>query len=243
MNAQLNWYSASHSDVGCVRKVNEDACLDRPDAGVWAVADGMGGHQSGDLASGMIVNALRDVPAPERLSELVDLVDDRIIEVNRRLREEAASRGADQMIGSTVVALLARGRHGVCLWAGDSRLYRLRDGVMQQLSRDHSQVEEMIALGEVLREDAESHPFANVITRAVGASDELIVDVDLLELRPGDVYLLCSDGLFKELRESEIAVMLGQGGPETCTRNLISLALERGSRDNVTVVVVQISAT
>ncbi len=236
---ELQWRSSARSDVGCVRKINEDAYLDSGHIGLWAVADGMGGHAAGDLASSSIVAALADIPPPDSLSQLVDAVEDQLLTVNRQLRETAARRDG-RMIGSTVVALLIWRRHCACLWAGDSRIYRLRAGKLEQLTSDHSQVEEMIERGELLREDAASHPAANVITRAIGADDELCVDVVLYDVEPGDRFLLCSDGLYKEIADEEFAIHLATRDAEQAGRDLLSLALERGARDNVTIIVVQV---
>ncbi len=234
----FRWTSAGISDVGKIRKINEDAFADRPDIGLWVVADGMGGHDAGDFASRAIVDSLQQVGLYRRLSTFIDAVEDCLLQVNRDLIEEAEKREASTTIGSTVVTLLAVQDYCGCLWAGDSRAYRLRDGQLQAVSQDHSQVEELIEQGLLLREDAEAHPAANVITRAVGAAEELFVDVELVELQDGDRFLLCSDGLFKEVSEPEIAQQLRQGSCQGVCRDLVQLALERGSRDNVTVIVV-----
>ena len=238
----FRWESAGITNVGKVRSINEDALGERPDVGLWVVADGMGGHHAGDLASQSIVNGLQEVPASTQLSRFVDDVEDKLLLVNRSLLQEAAAREGSVTIGSTVVVLLAQKRHCACLWAGDSRAYRLRDGAMQPISRDHSQVEELIAEGVLLREDAESHPAANVITRAVGADESLFVDIQVEKLHDGDRYLLCSDGLFKEVSETEIAGLIKEGNCQDVCDRLIELALERGARDNVTVIVVDFSA-
>ncbi|VAW79432.1 Protein serine/threonine phosphatase PrpC, regulation of stationary phase [hydrothermal vent metagenome] len=234
----FQWISAGITDVGKVRKINEDAFTDRPDNGLWVVADGMGGHAAGDFASQAIVESLNQVGQHERLSLFIDEVEDRLLKVNQALIDEAASREESTTIGSTVVALIALEKHCACLWAGDSRAYRLRGGQMTPVSQDHSQVEELIEQGMLLREDAESHPAANVITRAVGADEQLFVDVELVELQDGDRFLLCSDGLFKEVSEPEIAEHMQRGSSQELCHDLIELALERGSRDNVTVVAV-----
>jgi serine/threonine protein phosphatase Stp1 len=235
---EIRWVSAALTDVGKVRKINEDACAAWPDNGIWVVADGMGGHDAGDLASSSIVEALGRIDHQSSLSDMVDRVDDALIEVNRALLAEAATRGEDTTIGSTVVVVLACGRHCACLWAGDSRIYRLRDGRLRQISQDHSQVMDMVEQGLILREDAESHPAANVVTRAVGAAQELFMDVEVEELNPGDRYLLCSDGLTKEVQEPEIAQYMQQGSCSDVCDRLVGLTLERGSRDNVSVVVI-----
>ncbi len=235
----FRWSSACLSDVGAVREINEDACLELPQIGVWVVADGMGGHAAGELASGMIINALRNVFSSSGLTELLDDVEGRLLDVNARLISEAARRGGDVTIGSTVAVLLAKHRRCVCLWAGDSRIYCYRDGRLARLTRDHSQVEEWIEQGHLLREDAENHPSANVITRAVGAANELNLDADFYDLSHRDRFLLCSDGLYKELSESEIRDQMSRGNCAEVCRNLVRLALDRGCRDNVTVVVVE----
>jgi len=237
----LNWSSTSRTDVGMVRELNEDALLDRPAIGLWVVADGMGGHTAGDVASQMIRDRLAEIEAPESLSSFVDTVEGRLMEVNATLRE-MASRGEQQTIGSTVVALLAHGRHAVCLWAGDSRAYRLRDQRLEQVSEDHALVQELVAKGVLTPEQAAGHPQANLVTRAVGAGDLLLVDAEIVELRAGDRFLLCSDGLDKELSAADIGELLGRRDGGNASEALVDLALERGSRDNVSVVAVEIDA-
>jgi len=238
---ELKWSSSSRSDVGMVRELNEDAVLDRSAAGLWVVADGMGGHTAGDVASQMIRDRLAEIESPGSLSVLVDAVEGRLMEVNTTLRD-MASRGEHQTIGSTVVALLAHGSHAVCLWAGDSRAYRLRDQRLEQVSEDHALVQELMAKGVLSPEQAANHPQANLVTRAVGAGDQLYVDAEIVELRAGDRFLLCSDGLDKELSEAEIGELLGSREGINTSEALVNLALERGSRDNVSVVTVDIDA-
>jgi serine/threonine protein phosphatase PrpC len=234
----FRWQSAATTDLGKVREINEDAYANCPEIGLWAVADGMGGHLAGDLASGTIVGALKRIEKPGKLSEFVDKVEDCLLDVNKRLVNQASSDGRSATIGSTVAILLAEQDHCVCLWAGDSRVYRLRDHKMQSITQDHSEVEEMIEQGQLLRENAEAHPAANVITRAVGAAEELFIDVELERLQDGDRYLLCSDGLYKEIAEEEICEYLQRGSCSDACRELIGAALQRGSRDNVTALVV-----
>lgn len=237
--AQLTWHSASLSHVGRVRKLNEDSVLDRPDLGLWVVADGMGGHSAGDLASQMIVNALTRLKPQRQLSMLVDFVEHSILAVNNRLVELAKAQ--DQTIGSTVVTMLACESHCAYLWAGDSRLYRLRRGELVQLTTDHSQIERYIEQGLLERADANGHPAGNLVTRAVGATEELFLDIDMGELARGDCYLLCSDGLDKHLSYEEIAARLGSVDPQTDARRLIELTLARGAVDNVSACVVHIA--
>ncbi len=242
MSAQrhLNGWSASLSDVGAKRTVNEDSFLERalPEGGVWVVADGMGGHHAGDVASRMVVDSLRSIPAPSNLSALIDDAEARLHEVNRNLCQLAARSEPAQTIGATVAGLLRYRRQGACVWAGDSRVYRLRDGVLECLTRDHTEVEDLIAEQRLSREEAAMYPKSNVITRAVGGAQELCLDVRFAELCDADRYLLCSDGLYNEVREPQICDVLSRGDAAAAAQALIRLTLEHGARDNVTVVVV-----
>ena len=239
--ADLSWQSAARSDPGRVRSVNEDACLEHSHIGLWAVADGMGGHEAGDVASRMIVDALAQVGRRPRLGELADAVEAELEQVNATLLAMAAEGGGERVIGSTVAVLLALRRHGMVMWAGDSRVYRLRGGVLARLTRDHSEFEDLLDEGLVNPEEAETHPSGNVITRAVGGGEDLALDSVRVDIIGGDRFLLCSDGLYKELEEPEIGERLARGGAREACAALVDTALARGSRDNVTVVVVQFS--
>ncbi len=222
-----------------VRQINEDACLDRPDAGLWVVADGMGGHTAGDTASTMIVDTLAAMNPPAALGELIDEIEDRLLAVNDSLRAMAATREA-QTIGSTVAALIASGRLGVCAWAGDSRIYRCRDGGIEQVTQDHALVEELVERGVLTRDQAVGHPQGNLVTRAVGAAEQLWLDLEILELRDGDTFILCSDGLDKELTAEEIAEVVARDNDRPVSEVLVDIALSRGCRDNITVIAVDI---
>ena len=232
------WTSTGITHVGMVRQLNEDQVLDMPEIGLWVVADGMGGHEAGEVASNMIVDRLKTLTSSERVSDSVNQVEDILLEVNDTLIEMATKDGEEKTIGSTVVALIAHKNHCVCIWAGDSRAYRFRDGMLKQISQDHSHVEELIEQGVIDRSEAATHPAANVITRAVGAHDVLYLDVEIQEIVAGDRYLLSSDGLDKEVTEEEMAKHLAEGDTNEACNNLINLTLERGSRDNVTVIVI-----
>jgi protein phosphatase len=236
----LHWSSASRTDVGMVRKLNEDSVLDLPELGLWMVADGMGGHAAGDFASGAIVSGLASIPPPASLGDLLGEVRQRLQTVNRQLNEEARTR-REQVIGSTVVALLAFGGHGVVVWAGDSRAYRYRRGELIQLTRDHSQVEELVRLGLLTPDGVEGHPAANVITRAVGVAEFLDLDSEMFTLAEDDTYLLCSDGLYRELDEDAIKACLAPGDCRQSCDRLIESALARKARDNVSVIVVRMT--
>jgi protein phosphatase len=238
-NAPFAWTSNARSDPGLVREANEDACLDRPDLGLWAVADGMGGHSAGDVAANAIVERLGRIASPSSLSGLVTNVELAVLEVNARLRE-LGRRPVQRTIGSTVAILAAYESHGVCVWAGDSRIYRYRQGALEQLTQDHALVEDLIEQGYLQRADAALHPQSNLVTRAVGATEDLRLDLEIVELADQDVFVLCSDGLDKEVSDEDIAAALANGSRSS--EWLVELALERGGRDNVTVVLVEVRA-
>jgi protein phosphatase/serine/threonine-protein phosphatase Stp1 len=223
------------TDVGTVRSRNEDAFIDRTDIGLWAVADGAGGHGAGDVASAAVIAALAalpvDLPPAEKLAE----VRGRLAEVHAALQQQAEG-SASGIIATTVVVMLAHGDHFACLWAGDSRAYLLRDGAFSRITRDHSLVQELVDQGTLAEEDAEKHPQANVITRAVGGGGELELDKVSGRFAAGDLVLLCTDGLFKALPEHVIGELLMAGaGPE----QLLAKAIENHARDNVTAVTIQ----
>lgn len=235
----IAWKSCALTNPGAVREVNEDAIIEVPDAQLWAVADGMGGHHVGDVASNKIIGALEYLETDQRMSDFVSNVEDRLISVNEQLGEYAEVMLDEGTIGSTVVALLIRDRLGVCVWVGDSRLYRFRNNVLSQLSRDHSQVQEMISMGMLTEEEAQGHPQGNVITRAVGAEPEIFVDLNAFSIYLGDLFLLCSDGLYNAVSEEDIALILSAREIETAAQNLIDKALENGAPDNVSVILVR----
>lgn len=234
---QFRWTSASRSHVGLVRKINEDACLEQPERGIWVVADGMGGHTLGDVASRMVIDTLRSIPSPDSLVQFTSDVRDALQAVNRQLRVEAVRRDA-RIIGSTVVVLLAHGGDCTYLWAGDSRLYLYRNGRLVQLTRDHSQLEELRSKGNIGPGDVVNHPARNVITRAVGAADTLDLEEESMALGNGDMFLLCSDGLSNGVNEQEMHAALAHGDCDKATEALLDMALRRGGRDNISVVVV-----
>jgi serine/threonine protein phosphatase PrpC len=232
--------SAARTHPGRVRTRNEDAVLNRGEIGLWAVADGMGGHSRGDWASAQVVHHLSQVPSPSSASQFLNDVRAAIHAAHDEIRAAVEGGASEGVIGCTVVAVMMFGHHFACLWAGDSRLYRLRGGRLQQLSRDHSRVQEMIDANLLSPAEAHAHPHANIITRAVGVGD---LELDLLteQLDVGDAMLLCTDGLDKMVSDDDIAECLAGRPPEEAANALIERALERGGRDNVTVVVISYS--
>ncbi len=237
--ARLTFDSAARTHVGKVRKLNEDAFCDRNELGLWAVADGMGGHQAGDVASGLIVDALERVDDVSSGYALLEDVRQSIQRVNRTLIARAAVMAPGTLIGSTLVALVVYADYYACLWAGDSRAYLLRDGRLEQITRDHSRKQELIDSGSLSRLEARSYTRSNVITRAVGVSDRLALDMQQGALQVDDVFLLCSDGLTGALDDRTIAAILDQPSLQAAADTLIARTLEQGARDNVTVVLVR----
>lgn len=236
--SQFRWTSAALSHVGLVRELNEDSCLELPQKGLWAVADGMGGHSLGDFASYLVVDNLNQIDTPDRIGKFVNAVRQKLQEVNRRLREEADVRDVS-LIGSTVVVLLTCERSCGYLWAGDSRLYLFRNGSLKQLTRDHNQVEELRARGALPPEDSTDFPSRNMITRAVGAMDTLDLDEKTMKVEDGDMFLLCSDGLSNEVSDRDICSALLAGNCRQAAESLLAIALKQGGRDNISVVVVR----
>lgn len=229
--------SAGVSDVGKARTTNEDSMLEMADRGIWAVADGVGGQDAGDVASRMLTDALRQVHGGD-LQARIDDARCRIEDVDRHLRHLAA-RPVDAMASASTIVVLAAGADGgAFVWAGDSRIYRLRDGRLEQCTKDHSLVQSMVDDGRLSAADARAHAKRNVITRAVGGGAELCLDVAYADVQFGDRYLLCSDGVHGSLDDAEIADVLRQGSCDTASVALVNLVLARGAPDNTTAVVV-----
>lgn len=234
------WRSAARTDTGKVRARNEDAFLALPEQGLWVVADGMGGHQNGALASRLIVEQLAEPSAgdlPQRLAELRK----RLHELNRRLGQELTVTAAhpDPVIGSTVVALLIEGDRAACVWAGDSRCYLWRGSRLYQLSRDHSLLQQLIDEQQLSPAEAARHPAAHALTRAIGASDELKLEILELDILPGDAFLLCSDGLYQGLSADELGAALNLPSPQLTLNRLFQQALDGPARDNLSAVVIR----
>ena len=234
------WRSAARTDTGKVRARNEDAFLALPEQGLWVVADGMGGHQNGALASRLIVEQLAEPSAgdlPQRLDELRK----RLHSLNRRLGQELTVTAAhpDPVIGSTVVALLIEGDRAACVWAGDSRCYLWRGSRLYQLSRDHSLLQQLIDEQQLSPSEAARHPAAHALTRAIGASEELKLEILELDILPGDAFLLCSDGLYQGVSVDDLGAALNLPSPQLTLNRLFQQALDGPARDNLSAVVIR----
>lgn len=233
----------ARTHCGTARSHNEDAFLDAPDSGMWAVADGAGGHEAGEVASDLVIQSLASIPPSLSADEALAQVRLRVAAAHLALRERAARMGENVTIATTVVVLIVRQGHFACLWAGDSRGYLLRNGHLAQITRDHSLVQEMVDAGALLESEAEAHPHANVITRAVGADTEMLeLDKVTGRLLPGDRFMLCSDGLTKVLGSSAIEAKLADPSVTEPADALLEAALASRTPDNVTAVVVDVAA-
>ncbi|KTW09914.1 PP2C family protein-serine/threonine phosphatase [Sphingomonas sanguinis] len=236
MNMPLRLVSTATTHPGLVRRVNEDRHCERPQDGLWVVADGMGGHAHGDWAAHAVVQALEGVELPADFDAAVQTVADGVHSANRRIWAEAQRR--EQQMGSTVVALLIRDDRFAALWVGDSRAYLLRDDMLVPLTRDHSQVQEMVDRGLIAPEDAAHHPRGHVLARAIGVGARIAVDVVADSVEPGDRFLLCSDGLSGPVVDEELRQSLSRSSPSEAVEALLAQALARGAPDNVTAIVV-----
>jgi serine/threonine protein phosphatase PrpC len=238
----MRFECVSRTHVGLKRKINEDSVLADPTRGLWAVADGMGGHEAGEVASAMVTDALRCLPETDDIDELARSAVQALRQVNRELIDLAASgnRERKSTIGTTVVGLAIADGSYRCFWTGDSRGYRLHDGEIARVTHDHSLVQELVDAGMLRAEDADSHEQANLITRAVGTDANLDVEIVKGEVRTGDQFLLASDGLTRVVPDGELAAELGRASPAEAADNLIETVLARGAPDNVSLVIVRV---
>ena len=231
----LTVLSEGLTDVGKKRLHNEDSFYASDDQCLWFVADGMGGHNAGDFASQSLVNdAEAFFTGSDLIEESAKNIEEIIQQTNLNLIKKAESIANETVIGATIALLISKDNQGIILWAGDSRIYRLRSGNIEQLSTDHSLVNDMIEQNMIKPEEAGTHPEKNKITRAVGYDKDLVLDYRKLSILPGDRYILCSDGLSKELSDDEILSIASSGSTAVTNQTLMQQALEKGGRDNVT---------
>lgn len=236
MSETLELVATATTHPGRVRQNNEDAFCARPDAGLWAVADGMGGHERGEFASSALVEALGAAAIPDAFDAACRAIAEAIQAANSRIHDQDAE-GKAQM-GSTIVALFARERNFALFWAGDSRAYLLRGGELRRLTRDHTQVQGLIDRGIMTEAEAAGHPMSHVLARAVGVEPRVEIDVVIDAIQPDDVFLLCSDGLHGTMGEDEIRAFLGAAADRAVVDEMVGRTLELGAPDNVTVVTI-----
>ncbi|MER9423542.1 protein phosphatase 2C domain-containing protein [Mesorhizobium sp. M0317] len=235
-DAAFESYGVSHK--GCVRDHNEDSFLVEPRIGLWVVADGMGGHEAGEVASASIVEHLATIGIASSAPDLRARFEDRLNRAHAEIRRISRSRGVT--IGSTVAALLAMDGRFACLWSGDSRVYLVRNAAISQISRDHTEVQELLDSGAISAAEAENWPRRNVITRAIGVNDEIAIDFQQGETLAGDIFILSTDGLTAHVSDAEIAAAVLSAAPQAACEKLLTMVLERGGTDNVTIVLVKI---
>ncbi len=233
----LKFRSAGMTDPGRIRSLNEDAYLDLPGNGLWAVADGMGGHQSGDVASALVVRRLSSVGKAGSVHGQRTAVSRVLRQANAELRREARRRAGGSM-GATVAVLTSHQGYYSCIWAGDSRIYLLRDGVLHRVTNDHSLVQTLIDAGEITPAEARRHSRAHVVTRAVGASAELYLETSHGEVKVGDRFILCTDGLTSVLDDLQILELVRHEDFQVALKALIDQTLLQGAPDNVTAILV-----
>ncbi len=230
------------TDTGHVRTKNEDSILVNEDENIWIVADGMGGHHAGDFASQTITNNLSLFKQHASLDDSILLLEENILNSNSIIRKKSYKLGRNATIGSTVVCVYVWHNFLFTFWAGDSRLYRYRDAKLERLTEDHSYVEELVRMGKIEARDAEEHPAANVVLKAVGIDDHLCMDFEYFEIRDDDIYIICSDGLYKDLDEEEIVPVIESHGENMTelSEALLESALNAGGTDNTSIIAMRI---
>jgi serine/threonine protein phosphatase PrpC len=228
--------------VGLRRKINEDSLFVDSEHGLWAVADGMGGHEAGEIASTMVTDALRCLPHFDDLEERTAAAIEALRGVNSDLigLARANSDANAKSIGTTVVGLAIADGSFCCFWMGDSRVYRLRGTELTRVTRDHSLVQNLVDAGMLTAEQAETHENANLITKAVGVDANFVADIVRGDVQPGDQFLLASDGLTRVVRDDELAGKLSGGPPGEVADRMIDTVLERGAPDNVSLIIAKV---
>jgi serine/threonine protein phosphatase PrpC len=238
MQDAKSWIEAgAATHVGKVRRQNEDNYLLATRSGLWAVADGMGGHAAGEVASRTVVEELAAVAVPATAAELLATCERHIVRANGHLKKLGDERGA--LIGTTIAVLLIFEGDYACVWSGDSRIYRLRQQRIEQISVDHTEVQQLISEGRLTAEEARAWPRRNVITRAIGVGDDPELEITGGALEAGDTFVICSDGLTAHIEDEEILALAGENPPQKACDLLVDLTLDRGAIDNVTVVAVR----
>ena len=229
--------------TGHVRTRNEDSILLLPEESLWTVADGMGGHHAGDFASQTITQNLGLFKQQQTLDASILLLEENVINSNSIIRRKSEKLGKNATIGSTVVCLYIWKNYAFIFWAGDSRLYRFRNNKLERLTEDHSYVEELVRMGKIEAKDAEAHPAANVVLKAVGIDDTLRLDFDYVELLDGDIFIICSDGLYKDMEEEKITpiVQANLEDMNALAEALLISSLNAGGTDNTSIITLRAS--
>lgn len=233
--------SSGVTHTGHVRNRNEDSILLLEDENLWLVADGMGGHQAGDFASQTITRNLGLFKQQEALEDSILLLEENLLNSNAIIRDKSSKMGKNATIGSTVVCAHIWQNYLFTFWAGDSRLYRFRKNKLERLTDDHSYVEELVRMGKIEASAAESHPAANVVLKAVGIDDDLCLDFEYFEISNNDIFVICSDGLYKDLDENNITSIIQDNKNDmvALTQSLLSKSLDAGGTDNTSIITIK----
>lgn len=238
--------SFAATDTGRVRKINEDSYYNDPEhMGLYIVADGMGGHQAGEVASSLAVETLSTLLRDSlkggnfRPSYIEDVMRVAVVKTNRKIYDLATSESGYSGMGTTVVVCIIKKEHLHVAHIGDSRAYLLRDDVLKQLTTDHSLVQELLSKGRITEEEAVDHPRKNILTRALGTDPAVEVDTMDIALKSGDIILLCTDGITNHVDPQEIKGFASMNSPEMACREMIRLANDRGGFDNMTVLIIE----
>ena len=234
----MKFETGAATHVGRVRKANEDSFIAKPEVGLWAVADGVGGHEAGQLASQTVTNVLATIGPAVSIDDQAARFQERVFRANDRILEISTERGGAVM-GTTIAAILIFDRKFTCAWAGDSRVYRIRDGKMEQISRDHSEVQELLDQGLIGPEEAKTWPRRNVITRAVGIFEDPGLETLQGDIEVEDTFVICSDGLTGHLSDDDICMAVVTRRAQMACDALIETTLERGATDNVSIIVIR----
>jgi serine/threonine protein phosphatase PrpC len=242
-NTNFRITSNGVTHTGHVRTRNEDSILLLPEESLWTVADGMGGHHAGDFASQTITQNLGLFKQQQSIDDSILLLEENVINSNTIIRRKSEKLGKSATIGSTVVCLHIWRNFAFIFWAGDSRLYRFRNNKFERITEDHSYVEELVKMGKIEAKDAEAHPAANVVLKAVGIDDILRMDFDYFELLDEDILIICSDGLYKDLEDGKITSVIkaNTGDMGSLAEALLISSLNAGGTDNTSIVVLKVN--
>jgi len=241
-NTNFRITSNGVTHTGHVRTRNEDSILLLPEESLWIVADGMGGHQAGDFASQTITQNLGLFKQQQSLDDSILLLEENVINSNTIIRRKSEKLGKSTTIGSTVVCLHIWKNYAFTFWAGDSRLYRFRNNKLERFTEDHSYVEELVKMGKIEAKDAEAHPAANVVLKAVGIDDILRMDFDYFELFGDDILIICSDGLYKDIEEEKIlpVIQANTEDMDSLAQALLVASLNAGGTDNTSIITLKV---
>ncbi len=229
------------TEVGRVRKNNEDSILSKPQLGLFAVADGMGGHNAGEVASTLAVLVLEDRVRNSLASTPDKILEEAVQEANLRIWQQGQRKLSQKGMGTTITALLLKSQFAAIAQVGDSRAYLFRNQKLRQLTTDHSWVQEMFKGGLISRDEMNTHPNKNILTRALGSEEKVEVDTQIMAYQDHDLFLLCSDGLYDMITEEEILQIL-QTDKELSwmAQEMIDLAMEHGGNDNISLIMVKV---